>query len=57
MGLRGLYQEAIAKDKSALEKCLAEYETILSDSPVNVVSYSSFLAILGVGRQSPHGLD
>lgn len=57
MGLRGLYQEAIAKDKSALEKCLAEYETILSDNPVNVVSYSSFLAILGVGRQSPHGLD
>jgi hypothetical protein len=37
MGLRGLYQEAIAKDQSALEKCLEEYEKILSENPVNVV--------------------
>jgi hypothetical protein len=39
MGLRGLFQEATAKDQPALEKCLAEYETILSESPVNVVSH------------------
>jgi dienelactone hydrolase len=38
MGLRGLYEEATAKDQSALEKCLQEYENILSQSPVNVVS-------------------
>lgn len=37
MGLRGLYQEATAKDTSALEKCLKEYETIIGDNPVNVV--------------------
>jgi hypothetical protein len=41
MGLRGLYDEATAKDQSALEKCLQEYETILSQSPVNVVSSDS----------------
>lgn len=39
MGLRGLYQEATAQDQSALEKCLAEYEQILSKNPVNVVSH------------------
>lgn len=38
MGLRGLYEEAIAKDHSALDKCLQEYENTLSDNPVNVVS-------------------
>jgi len=38
MGLRGLYEEATAKDQSELEKCLQEYENILSQSPVNVVS-------------------
>jgi hypothetical protein len=37
MGLRGLYQEATAKDRAALEKCREEYEKILSESPVNVV--------------------
>lgn len=49
MGLRGLYQEATAKDQPALEKCLAEYEAILSENPVNVVGYpffSSFSFIL-----------
>lgn len=38
MGLRGLYEEATAKDQAALEKCLQEYDTTLSQSPVNVVS-------------------
>lgn len=37
MGLRGLYEEATAKDNSALEKCLEEYEKVLSENPVNVV--------------------
>lgn len=37
MGLCGLYQEATAKDRAALEKCLEEYEKILSESPVNAV--------------------
>lgn len=38
MGLRGLHEEATAKDQAALEKCLQEYDQTLSQSPVNVVS-------------------
>mgnify|MGYP006868034310 CR=1 FL=1 len=38
MGLRGLYEEATAKDQSALERCLQEYDNTLAQSPVNVVS-------------------
>lgn len=37
MGLRGMYQEAIAGDTAALENVLHEYEKILSENPVNVV--------------------
>jgi hypothetical protein len=38
MGLRGLSQEAVAEDNRALEKILAEYEKVLHENPVNVVS-------------------
>lgn len=41
MGLRGLYEEAIAPDNAALEKCLKGYEKILSENPVNVVCMSA----------------
>lgn len=37
MGLCGLYQEANAKDRAALEKCREEYEKILAENPVHVV--------------------
>ncbi len=37
MGLRGLYQEAIAKDDAALTTILREYNEILADDPVNAV--------------------
>lgn len=40
MGLHGLYQEATAKDRAALEKIREEYEKILNENPVNVVSSS-----------------
>lgn len=50
MGLRGLFQEATAKDQPALEKCLAEYETILSENPVNVVRCSPLPFWLPSGR-------
>lgn len=56
MGLRGLYQEAIAQDQSALEKCLVEYEKILSETPVNVVRYCSFWLPVR-GTQLQHGFD
>ena len=37
MGLRGLYQEAIAENDTALESVLTEYEQILSEDPTNTV--------------------
>jgi hypothetical protein len=39
MALRGLFQEAIAKDDDALKKVLKEYETILVNDPANMVSF------------------
>ncbi|KAJ5114579.1 Tetratricopeptide-like helical [Penicillium alfredii] len=46
MGLRGLYEEAIAKDHSALEECLQGYEKTLSDNPVNVPILKRRVALL-----------
>lgn len=37
MGLRGLYQEAEARNDDDLKKILAEYENILAEKPMNVV--------------------
>lgn len=37
MGLRGLYQEAVAKDDAALEGILNEYDEVLAEDPVNTV--------------------
>lgn len=42
MGLRGLFEEAVAEDKQALEKILGEYEKELSKNPVNVVCTPQF---------------
>jgi len=48
MGLRGLYQEAVAQDDSALERVLKEYNDVLADDPVNTVRLSSTVETLGV---------
>ena len=37
MGLRGLYQEAVAENKAALERILRQYDDILAEDPVNTV--------------------
>ena len=37
MGLRGLYQEAVAQDDAALNRVLREYDEVLADSPGNAV--------------------
>ena len=37
MGLRGLYQEAVAKDDAALGRILKEYDEVLAEDPVNTV--------------------
>ena len=41
MGLRGLYQEAIADGDAALEKILQEYEEVLEGGSVNTVCYQT----------------
>lgn len=46
MGLRGLYQEATAKDASALEVILKEYNKILSGNAVNVPILKRRIALL-----------
>jgi ER membrane protein complex subunit 2 len=38
IALRGLFQEAVAKDDAALKQVLEEYERILTDDPSNTVS-------------------
>ena len=38
MALRGLFQEAIAKDDVELKQVLEEYDRILADDPGNMVS-------------------
>lgn len=47
MGLRGLYQEAVAPDRPTLEKILSKYEEVLAEDPGNtvcvVVSSTRFL--------------
>ena len=37
MGLRGLYQEAVASGDAALEKILQEYNDVLEEDPTNTV--------------------
>lgn len=37
MGLRGMYQEAIASSTADLEQILQSYESILASDPMNVV--------------------
>ncbi|BCR87696.1 uncharacterized protein ACHE_40260A [Aspergillus chevalieri] len=46
MGLHGLYEEAIAGDNSALEKCLREYDDILQQNPVNLPVLKRRIALL-----------
>ena len=36
-GLRGLYEEATAENRSTLEKCLQKYDLVLSKNPMNLV--------------------
>ena len=46
MALRGLYQEAVAKDYQDLKKILEDYNTILRENPVNVPILKRRIAIL-----------
>lgn len=44
MGLRGLYQEAVAEDDAALERVLQEYDEVLAEDAVNTVGVSEHYA-------------
>ena len=40
MSLRGMYQEAVAKDDTVLERVLKEYNNVLDEDIVNIVGTS-----------------
>lgn len=44
MGLRGLYQEAVAEDDEALKRVLQEYDEVLAEDAVNTVGVPEHFA-------------
>ncbi|MCJ1427303.1 hypothetical protein MMC29_005206 [Sticta canariensis] len=51
MGLRGLYQEAVAEDQAALEKILVEYDDVLAEDPANApISKRRITLLRGLSR-------
>lgn len=44
MGLRGLYQEAVAEDDEALKRVLQEYDEVLAEDTVNTVGVPEHFA-------------
>jgi ER membrane protein complex subunit 2 len=44
MALRGLFQEAIAEDKSGLQRILDEYDAMLARDPTNTVRNCSYVS-------------
>ncbi|MCJ1438950.1 hypothetical protein MMC27_008340 [Xylographa pallens] len=53
MGLRGLYQEAVAEDDAAFKAIYAEYGRILTDNPTNMPVMKRRIALLqSLGMQS-----
>jgi hypothetical protein len=57
MALRGLFQEAVAKDDAALKQVLEEYDSILSDDPTNTVSFQLICIPVLADRHSPSRND
>ena len=50
MGLKGLYDEAVADDKAALERILRRYKSALDEDPTNSVRFQSRKALSGDGH-------
>ncbi len=46
MGLRGLYQEAVAVNDSSLERILLEYQEVLAEDPVNTVRKARIIGLM-----------
>jgi len=53
MALRGLFQEAIAKDDAALKQVLGEYDNILTKDPSNMVGAQSRACWASANTVSP----
>ncbi|GLA15378.1 hypothetical protein AnigIFM62618_001902 [Aspergillus niger] len=46
LGLRGMYEEAVAENRSSLEECLQTYDLALSENPVNLPVLKRRIALL-----------
>jgi tetratricopeptide (TPR) repeat protein len=46
LGLRGIYEEAVAEDRSSLESCLRKYDTLLLENPGNMPVLKRRVALL-----------
>ncbi|KAH1486023.1 hypothetical protein LV164_003082 [Aspergillus fumigatus] len=46
LGLRGIYEEAVAEDQSSLESCLRKYDTLLLENPANMPVLKRRVALL-----------
>ncbi|PKX90882.1 uncharacterized protein P174DRAFT_411972 [Aspergillus novofumigatus IBT 16806] len=46
LGLRGIYEEAVAEDRSSLESCLRKYDTLLLENPANMPVLKRRVALL-----------
>ncbi|CAD6593138.1 MAG: hypothetical protein ASARMPRED_007081 [Alectoria sarmentosa] len=57
MGLRGLYQEAVAKDDAALERVLQEYDEILAEDSVNTPVAKRRIALLQNLSRTTEAID
>ncbi|MCJ1462160.1 hypothetical protein MMC07_000760 [Pseudocyphellaria aurata] len=57
MGLRGLYQEAVADGPLALEKILAEYNDVLSEDPTNTPVSKRRIALLCTLSRTAEAMD
>ncbi|CAF9925179.1 MAG: hypothetical protein ALECFALPRED_003077 [Alectoria fallacina] len=57
MGLRGLYQEAVAKDDAALERVLQEYDKVLSEDSVNTPIAKRRIALLQSLSRTTEAID
>lgn len=57
MGLRGLYQEAVAKDDAALERILQEYDEVLAEDTVNTPVAKRRIALLRSLSRTTEAID
>lgn len=57
MGLRGLFQEAVAEDSTALSKVLQDYDTILTENPTIVPVAKRRIALLKTLSRSSEAIS